>query len=82
MAQHFFWALSECVGDLMSDHCVLTVFVGLIYMGLVRRILRPFVSLVGCCGMLTIFVGHNCGWLGAACSVGKASSYGERQVEV
>jgi hypothetical protein len=39
MAQHFFWAISECVGDLISDHRVFTIFVGLIYMGLVRRIL-------------------------------------------
>ena len=36
-------------------------------MGLVRRILQHLVRLVGCWGLFTIFVGHNCGWLGAAC---------------
>ena len=33
-------------------------------MGLVRRMCDDLVRLVGCYGLYTIFVGHNCGWLG------------------
>jgi hypothetical protein len=68
IAQQSIWATSECGGDLISGRFFFTMFVGFIYMGLVRRKLRIFVRLVGFFGMFTIFVGHNCGWLGAAFS--------------